>query len=285
MRGYVAVIIVTYNSEKFLTKCLDALSGQLNAGDQLIIVDSASQDTDYLKKAEKAAQSYSLELILCKDNVGFCKGNNIGYAHVRPDVDFVLFLNPDLFLTPLQYTFIDRATELMAQPQHRQVGAMTGLLLGYDINKDQPTGLVDSAAIFSSWYGRWYDRDQGTAFATVHYDEWEHVPALCGALMFCRKEALDQVLLSPNEVMDNTFYMYKEDIDLSLRLHAKRWKLLFCSTLLAYHCRGWSTDRTKVDRRWRLLSAKNEMALYRRLKSPCYFYSTLKFLAVKYFNI
>jgi len=272
-----AVIIVTHNSQAVLPTCLQALKDQTVLPDQIIVVDSGSKGTDYLKQA---VTNFSIHLLLCEENVGFCVGNNKGYSQMNAETDYVLFLNPDAFLTS---HFIEEAIATLTKPSSSDVAALTGMLLGYQLDQQKPTGLIDSTGIFTTWYGRWYDRGQGEANGS-EYTSNESVPALCGALMFCRKIALDSALLGPDLVMDPSFFMYKEDIDLSLRLRQKGWTLLFSPSLIAYHCRGWHNDRSKVARHWRLLSAKNEMRLYKRLKSPCYLYSALKYALVKYLN-
>lgn len=273
-----SVIIVTHNSQAYLPSCLEALQKQIRQPDQIIIVDSGSDQTNYL---EAYAADPKVCLSLQKENVGFCQGNNIGLSLVPKKVDYILFLNPDAYLKP---AFIQEAIALMDRPEASKVGALSGLLLGYDNAKQNPTGRVDSSGIFRTWYGRWYDRDQGSLYEERRYKR-EEVPALCGALMFCRHQALNSVLLGPNQVMDLAFYMYKEDIDLSLRLQKRGWNLLFDPSLSAYHCRGWQQDRKKVARHFRLLSAKNEMRLYKRLRSPCYLYSAFKYWMVKVFDL
>jgi N-acetylglucosaminyl-diphospho-decaprenol L-rhamnosyltransferase len=273
-----SVIIVTHNSQAYLGKCLASLKGQTLSPDRIVIVDSGSQQKEYLQIYE---EDPLIHLCLLLDNVGFCRGNNIGMAAILPQSDYVLFLNPDAFLTP---TFLEQALEYLEAPSHARVGALTGVLLGYDIKKDQPTGNFDSTGVFQEWYGRWYDRGQGEPYQMGLYSEEEKVPALCGALMLCRKKALDDILLSPYEVMDSTFYMYKEDIDLSLRLRRQGWSLIFLPHLIAYHCRGWQKDRKQVPHHLRLLSAKNEMRLHARLYSPYFIYSMLKYILVKVFN-
>lgn len=274
--AHCSVIIVTHNSQQHISKCIEALEKQTRVPDWIGIIDSGSTCTEYL--SQYANQS-NIFLHLSEENLGFCCGNNRGMAHL-PDTDYVLFLNPDAFLTP---TFLEHALAYMELPTSHQVGALTGVLLGYKIQQDQPTGKIDSTGIFQSWYGRWYDRYQGEE-ATQYKLVSESVPAICGALMFCRKTALDSVLLSPHEVMDSTFYMYKEDIDLSMRLRQKGWQLMFLPDLIAYHCRGWQTDRSRVPKELRRLSARNELRLHARLYSPYVFYSLIKYGYVQLFE-
>jgi GT2 family glycosyltransferase len=276
---FCAAIIVTHNSQACLPFCMEALFKQTHLLDLIIIVDSGSSDTSYLAHY---TSNPTVKVCLLQENVGFCQGNNRGLSDVPEKTDFVMFLNPDAFLTP---NFIQDALTQMRKNEFEKVGALSGWLLGYDLSIHAPTGKIDSSGIFQNWYGRWFDRYQGQ-FYHQHVDKkFEMVPALCGALMFCRYSALKSVLLGSNQVMDPTFYMYKEDIDLYLRLRQKGWTLGFDPQLKAYHCRGWKRDRSAVSKHFRLLSARNEMKIYQRIKSPYYLYAALKFWVVKIFNV
>lgn len=259
--------------------CLNSLKAQSCLPNQIILVDSGSTETAYL---ELYRRDPLIWLHLAPDNIGFCQGNNLGISYVRQPCEYVLFLNPDAFLTP---SFAEQAIAQMEEASSQRIGALTGVLLGYDRDRQKPTGKIDSTGIFRTWYGRWYDRNQGDSVAALVQGKKETVPALCGALMFCRWKALQSVALAPCTVMDPSFYMYKEDIDLSLRLRRQGWSLVFNSDLMAYHCRGWKKERGKVPRSLRLLSARNEMRLHARCKSTCYFYSLLKYCAVRVLNL
>lgn len=275
-----AVIIVTHNSELYINSCFTALFDQSIQPKQVIIVDSGSNSITLLKDL---SQSHSFILHIEKENIGFCKGNNIGMSYVDPTIRYILFLNPDAFLSK---TFIEGAINHFEDPRGQSIGALSGLLLGFDINRNCSTSLIDSTGIFQSWYGRWYDRGsgEGSRSLTNKYDKPEHVPALCGAVMFCRTEALRSVELSPNTIMDPDFFMYKEDIDLSLRLRQKGWTLLYAPTLIAYHCRGWQQNRKRVPRLFRLMSARNEIIVHARSLSIYTVFSVMKYLLVKCFN-
>lgn len=277
-KGY-SVVIVTHNSEKFIHKCIAAVDAQTKRPDRIIISDSGSNNLDYLDRYHGRTD---VHIIINKKDIGFCCGNNAAMPHVASNSEFVLFLNPDAFLTS---TFCATACDLMAQPANQKVGALSGILLGYDIHADAPTDRYDSTGIFRTWYGHWFDRGQGRPVHSGRYYRMEEVPALCGALMFCRRSALHDVLLRESEVWDSTFYMYKDDIDLSIRLRKAGWKLLFVPALSAYHCRGWLVDRRKMPREYRLMSARNEISVNMR---DCWLgipYSVSKYYAVKTFDI
>lgn len=274
----VSIIIVTYNSQKHIGKAVECLQKQTHLPQQVILVDTGSNDLSYL---EPYRHLPGYQLIQAEKNSGFCRGNNVGMRAVDPSIPYVLFLNPDAFLTP---RFLEEAVAFMAQQP--SCGALTGTLLGYDIDENSPTGKYDTTGIFQKWYGHWYDRDQGNSYEPGRWTSPETIPAICGALFFARRKALDSALVGDQEVFDSSFYMYKEDIDLSLRLRKKGWQLFFVPALLAYHCRGWNPDRSKMARKMRLSSAWNELRIHTRQVQPIpTAYSLAKYATVKLFDL
>lgn len=276
----VAVIMVTHNSARYLEKAMECLQKQTLFPRQIIIIDSGSYDTEYLFRYN---QHENITLMLSKRNIGFCQANNLGMTLVNSECNYILFLNPDTFLSP---TFIEGAFAFMEDPNNKRCGALTGTLLGYDIDSGTPTGRYDSTGIFHTWYGNWFDRAQGQECSTQAFTTQENVPAICGALMFCRKSALESILINEKEVFDNKFGMYKEDIDLSCRLRKAKWLLTHCPHLSAYHCRGWNRNRALVPHHLRVLSARNELRLHMRLKSPIKtLYSFAKYSVVNWLDV
>lgn len=274
--AFCSVIIVTYNCEKYIRKAMDSLRDQTRLADQVIIIDSGSADTAYLK--EYATQP-NVTVSVGHQGIGFCRANNQAMSLVSSKADYVFFLNPDAMLTP---DFLEGAIDYMEMPENKRVGALTGKVFGYNIDQDKPSGLYDSTGIFQSWYGRWYDRGQGQPIDEALYQEEMSVPAICGAVYFCRLSALKTILLRGSEVFDSTFFMYKDDIDLSLRLRNSGWDVKYVPSLVAYHCRGWNPDRSKMPRVFRLYSAWNELRIHARQGQPVpVAYSFCKYAAVK----
>jgi GT2 family glycosyltransferase len=274
----VSVIIVTHNDSGIVHRAIASLKGQTLPPRQIILVDSGSKDPSFLCRYHG---DEGVDRVLSPTNIGFTGGNNLGYLCLEPETEYVLFMNPDLCLSQ---DYLEKAAALM--DKHRDWGALTGLLLGYDFNKDCPTGKYDSAGIGRTWYGRWYDRAQGEPVDPMRFGAHEEVPAICGAAQFCRRSALGQVETANHEVYDPGFFMYKEDIDLSIRLRKAGWKLLLCPEIIAYHGRGWNRDRSRVRRQFRLMSAKNELKVQYRIRSWTGMgYSLAKYLAVYCLNV
>lgn len=270
---FVSVIIVTHNSDRYIDRCISSLERQTVRPEEVIIVDSGSKNIP-----KKFDSPLNIKIIDAHGNIGFCEGNNVGYSISSHAANYLLFLNPDAFPLP---EFIEGAIEIMRGDA--SVGILTGKLLGYDIDNNSPTKLIDSTGIFKTWYGRWYDRGQGETDYAQYDAKREFVPAICGALMFCRASALRQNLIRGSEIFDKSFFMYKEDIDLSCRLRAGGWKLLYAGDISSFHCRGWKSRR-RISRQQRMHAAKNDIrvsAMYSPLSVP---FSLVKYLLVKIFN-
>lgn len=275
-----SIIVVTYESEKFIGKLVETICAQTVQPNQVIFVDTGSKDLTYLISY---ISHHLFSLVIGGKEIGFCKGNNIAMRHVPADTDYILYLNPDAFLFP---DFLEKAIAFMENSENKNCGIVSGRVYGYDIENNLPTGNFDTTGVFRKWYGNWYDRGQGQNCCSDLYKKIEEVPAICGALMFCRKKAINSVLINKEEVFDSSFYMYKEDIDLCLRMRKKQWKLIYNPELQAYHCRGWNPNRKQMKRSVRILSAKNELMIHLKNLSPigsCY--SAIKYLGVALFNI
>ena len=272
MNPSVGIIIVTHNSQDVLDSCLSAIDMQSYVPAQVIIVDSGSDDCSYLSRLRKI-DDYD---IVFSNNIGFGAGNNCGIKHLKSGCEYVLFLNPDTFL---QEDALEKAIDaLSGLPEVAILGAR---LEGYDVSSDRPTGRLDSTGIFRSWYGRWHDRDHGKSMSEV-VREKGYVPAVCGAFMFCRISAIEHLF---PKLFEESYFMYKEDIELCLRLSKSRWRCYFTPEVRAFHCRGWNEKRTEVSREKKLRSAVNEIRMYLRHPSLYLGWALTKYLLVKFFRV
>lgn len=273
MESNVTAIIVSHNSERVLPYCLDALQQQEYHPQRIVIVDSGSDDSSYLEKYRGVENVIIVE----EENIGFARANNKGIARLDKHSDYLLFVNPDAYLSP---SFISRATRFMQD--HPQAGIVSGKIYHFDTDGQQETGILDSTGVFRKWYGRWYDRGQGEK-DTGQFDRPEEVPALCGAVMFCRYSAL--INNQSAVVFDPDFFLYKEDIELCLRLRKKGWSLFYLPELLAHHSRGWQQQRSAIPISLRRIAARSELLLYKKHPSPYMLWAIAKYLLVRIWGI
>jgi len=271
MKQRFGIVIVTHNSQKVIKKCIDSIKLQSYHVDEIVIVDSGSTDLSYLDEI----QEHDNVLLVKSDNIGFSRGNNLGVQYLSNKIDLVIFLNPDTFLSP---GFCQKAYERFKAD--KQLSVLSGKLLTYDLQKNCPNGRIDSCGIFRKWYGRWYDRGQGE-IDKGQYDKKQYVPALCGALFCCRSHILNRF---DGELFDGDFFMYKEDIELSVRLRKHNIQLLYDPALIAYHCRGWNKSRKNILPEIKRLASRNEIILYKKHPSPYILWALLKYFFVVLFR-
>jgi GT2 family glycosyltransferase len=270
----VAVIIVTHNSQAVLPLCLASLETQTFQPKCIVIVDSGSADTGYLHQYGDVARIK----VLFEKNIGFSQANNCGYKAMDQLVDFVLYLNPDAFPEPGS---IELAVASLVQNEN--IGCVSGRLLGFDSKLQRATGAIDSTGVFRKWYGRWHDRGQGEP-DNGRYGEQEDIPAACAAFIFCRKTMLGQVALSEHVIFDPDFFLYKEDIELCMRIRKFRWRIVYLPDLKVYHCRGWQS-RQQIPYMLRLTAATSELLLYRKHPSPYIVWALVKYALVRWLRL
>ncbi len=251
-----------------------------------IIVDSGSEEREYLNTLQKR-YPFPITTIFCK-NRGFAEANNRGYAEYyksksKKRDDIIIFLNPDAFFTKDTAEQVKRVLE-----KNKDAAIISGRILSCRINTERErtelTGRIDSTGIFRKWYGRWYDRGQGEK-ECGQYNKEESPQALCGAFMVCRNSFLEQLWQEEGTIFDPSFFLYKEDIELSLRVRKKGWQLLYAPQIEVRHCRGWQKERKKMPYNLRLMAAANEIRLYRKYPSPYILWALLKYILVRFLTI
>lgn len=277
----VGVVIVTHEPSTVLGIVLERLLDGIVVPEEVVIVDSGSSNPSALQCAKE--QHPGITVVYESDNVGFCVANNMGTRSMGRRHEFILYLNPDALVTS---EFLRDGCALLEN--HRDIGALNPKLLKVDPATLIPTGTIDCAGIFQTAYGRVYDRGQGDVDRGQYDGPAEDVPALCAAAMLCRLDALDQAAVD-GQIFDESFFMFKEDLDLSYRLHAAGWRTVLASELLVHHCRGHEQrTRSSIPTWVRRRSLANEWRLWRkstlppRLRIPMFVYLVAKSVAVRF---
>lgn len=263
MEASVAITIVTFNSERFIARCLESVFKQDYSQEEVIVVDNASTDNtiSILRRFE------GLVRIICnRENTGFAAAQNqaIGLC----SAPWVLVLNPDVRLLP------DFITKLVAAGEaDPSIGSVCGKLLAMRADFEIPAERVfDSTGLHFTPTMRHLDRGSRTV-DDGRYDNFEYVFGASGAAALYRRKMIEDISIA-GEFFDSDFFAYREDADVAWRAQLLGWKCLYTPLAVAYHVRRVLPSNRRltapalnmhaVKNRW-LMRIKNMTAgLYRR---------------------
>lgn len=225
----VQVQIVTYNSADCLKACIESVLLQEPDIYACLIIDNGSED-----ESEKLATSFGspVQVLSLGKNVGYSGAHNIGFRRaIDQQADFVLTLNPDCVLEP---GYIWDGVTACQEDLH--CGGVSGRLLR---PSSLDTGvIIDSAGLTMCRFFHVRDRGAGLQDANAFLKP-EAVWGVCGAAAIYKVSMLVD-LISKSQVLDESFFIYKEDVDLCWRARRRGWYFKYQPTALARHGRAWS---------------------------------------------
>lgn len=235
-----SIVIVNYNVEHFLEQCLFSVRKAIaNIEAEVFVVDNNSVDSSLKMLADKFPE---VKVIANKDNVGFSRANN---QAIRISTgEYVLLLNPDTVVEDDTFT---KTIEFM--DSHPDAGGL-GVKMVDGKGRFLPEskrGLPTPATAFYKMFGLTKLFPHSKRFARYYLghldnDEINEVEILAGAFMLMRRETLDKCGL-----LDETFFMYGEDIDLSYRITLAGYKNYYYPKTRIIHYKGESTKKTSVN--------------------------------------
>ena len=231
-----SVVIVSYNVKYHLEQCIRSVKKASEDMDtEIWVVDNASSDNsvEYLQ-----ANFPDVNFISNTDNVGFSKANNQAIRQSKGE--YVLLLNPD---TIVAEDTLKGCVEFL--DAHPQVGATGVRMLNADgtfapeSRRGLPTPftsfckMTGLSSLFpqSRIFGRYYMK-------YLNENEANPVEVLSGAFNMLRRKALNQIGL-----LDEDFFMYGEDIDLSYRMLIGGWQNYYLPYNIL-HYKGESTEKS-----------------------------------------
>ena len=260
-----SVVIVSYNVRELLTACIDSVVKAAEGIDtEVFVVDNNSADDT----VEVIARDYPwVHLINNKENLGFSKANNIAIR--QSEGEYVLLLNPD---TVVAEGTLSGAVEFMDQyPEAGGVGVRmhnADGTLAPESRRAVPTPLV-AARKMLGFTKRYY-------MSYLPWDKPGKIEVISGAFMMLRRKAIDEVGL-----LDEDFFMYGEDIDLSYRLLKGGWQNWYLP-LDIIHYKGQSTQ--KSDFRYVHVFYQAMLIFFRKHYSHLSFFFTMPVKVAIYFR-
>ena len=222
-----SVVIVSYNVRNYLENCLQSVSRALEGIEgEVFVVDNHSDDDS----VEAVRSQYPwVRLIENQENMGFSRANNIAIREARGE--YVLLLNPD--------TIVEKSTlreVLRFMEEHPKAGG-AGVMMH---NADGSLAPESRRALPTPWVSclKMLGFTKRYYMSHLPWDQPGRIEVISGAFCFLRKKAIDEVGL-----LDEDFFMYGEDIDLSYRLMKGGWENWYLPYPIT-HFKGKSTQKS-----------------------------------------
>jgi len=229
----VSVVIVTWNSSRFLPRCLDGVAKQTYPRIEIIHVDNGSADDSVAVVGATPARQ-----IVNAENRGFAAAANQGIAAAAGD--FVLLLNPDAFL---EAEYVERIVETFAEAGG-EFGMATGKLFRAAGDAIAATTVIDSKGIRMTRTGRHLDIAQGEP-DVIEEAPYIEVFGVSGAAAMFRTTFIRDVSID-GEFLDEDFHTYREDADVAWRGRLFGWRAMYVPRAVAYHVRTVTPARRRA---------------------------------------
>ena len=260
-----SVVIVSYNVRPYLEQCLQSVQRALEGIEgEVFVVDNHSDD-DSVKTVR---EHYPwVRLIENQENLGFSKANNLAIRQAQGD--YVLLLNPDTVVA--EDTF---QKSLKFMDEHPKAGG-AGVMMCYEDGSKAPES---RRALPTPWVAALKMMGFTKRYYMSHlpWDQPCQIEVVSGAFCLLRHEALKTVGL-----LDEDFFMYGEDIDLSYRLLKGGWENWYLPYPIV-HYKGRSTQ--KSDYRYVHIFYQAMLIFFRKHYSHLSFFFTVPVKIAIYFR-
>jgi len=235
-----SIVIVNYNVKHFLIQCLQSVRKAISGIEaEVFVVDNASSDGSVEMLKEKFPW---INLIANTENVGFSCANN--QAIKLSTGEFVLLLNPDTLVE--EDTFAKCIDFMNQTPDAGALGVKMINGNGEFLPESKRALPIPSVAFYKIFgLSKLFPRSK--RFSSYHLtylddNKTQSVEVLSGAFMFIRKKILNEIGL-----LDETFFMYGEDIDLSYRIIKTGYKNYYLPDARIIHYKGESTKKGTIN--------------------------------------
>jgi GT2 family glycosyltransferase len=230
VRPTVSVLIPTYRDMQLLARSLPVFLGRPASELEITVVnnDPAQDVPGWLESTFGAEDRARVRVIEMGFDSGFARAMNRGIS--ASSGEFLLICNADLFPSS---SYVDEMLQFFAA--HAKAGLATGKILRYDLSSDRPLDIIDTTGLVLRRNRRFIARGEGERDAG-QYGQVEEVIGVDGAALFARRAALVSIMIG-GECFDESFFMYKEDWDLSWRVRLAGWECWYVPSAVAFHGR------------------------------------------------
>lgn len=231
----VSIIIIHYNTPHYIKSCMDAIFEQTYKNIEVIFIDNNSTDKTALHIIDDDyADKKNLIVIKNAHNSGYSGAANQGIKLAiegKVKSDYVVITNPDIIYSPTYFEKIINRAE-----KDDKIASITGKVYKYDFQNNKGTKIIDTVGLLAYKNRRIIDDGQGL-IDKGQFEKEKEVFGISGACPLYRRKALEDAKIW-DEYLDDDFFMYKEDVDLSWRFNLLGWKNIYYPKAVAFHGRG-----------------------------------------------
>jgi N-acetylglucosaminyl-diphospho-decaprenol L-rhamnosyltransferase len=236
---HVAVVVVTYNSEREIGNLLESLSrDESNLIKTILVVDNLSQD-----RTVEIASDYRCVTVIRNDaNAGYAGGINVALRALPAEVDAVAVLNPDVVVQP------DALAALVSTLADPTVGVAVPRILDWDgslthsLHREPTIASAIGDAVFGSHLRRRTARLSETVWSPGTYGRDTDVDWASGAAWAISRECLDAA--GP---WKEDYFLYSEEVEFARRVRALGFRLRYTSSAVVRHVGGASGRSPQLD--------------------------------------
>ena len=222
-----SIVIVSYNVRNYLEQCLQSVKQAFDGIEgEVFVVDNRSDDDS----VETVRTNYPwVRLIVNQENMGFSRANNIAIREACGE--YVLLLNPDTIVEK------DTLREVLGFMEEHPKAGGAGVMMH---NADGSLAPESRRALPTPWVSclKMLGFSKRYYMSHLPWDKPGRIEVISGAFCFLRRKALDEV-----GILDEDFFMYGEDIDLSYRLLKGGWENWYLPYPIT-HFKGKSTQKS-----------------------------------------
>ena len=237
----VSVIVVTFNSQKYINDCLETIFKTKYENFEVIVVDNGSIDQTLGLIEEKFPRA---KIIKSPKNLGYAGGNNLGARHARGE--YIGIFNPD---TQVSKTWLGPLIDAINHP--KVAACQPKIMLSAQKSLINLTGKTTHFLGFD-WLTDYQQKDYQMPLKGIN--------SFSGSAVLVKKKIFDNL-----GGFDSSFFMYYEDGDLSWRFRLAGYKILLVPDSVVYHDYKYQPeeDYQKMKRKFYFLERNRLMMIFK----------------------
>ena len=214
----ISYIVVCFNSEKYILKCINSILNQSHKNNEIILVDNNSTDNT-ISLVKDLCVKNNIKLISNSTNLGY--GNAITMAIEKTKGEFLAILNADSFLDT---NWASNLLKIFRSDE--KIMSASGKVLF-------PNGELQSSGGMMDKYGAVVQRE-GKIFNSRKMNDKSFFFYNDGSSFMIRQKILQEISFDPN------LFLYYEDVDLSWKIRMLKYKIAYVPEAISYHDMGQS---------------------------------------------